>query len=203
LGQASRESEATEQSTDSPYRFALNPRPLVRDILHAGPAGAFACRGNMEDLFEFLFGASGRISRAEYWRSLVIYCVAGLFVAVILLTAAGLAAPFFIVMVVLVLIPWLMWGFAIHTERLHDRDKSAWWLVMFFLLPGALDQIAKLAWFGGAISAALHFVLALAAFALTMWGFVEIGCLRGSAGANSYGPDPLAEERRMRAAARH
>ena len=116
----------------------------------------------MEDLFEFLFGASGRISRAEYWRSLVIYCVAGLFVAVILLTAAGLAAPFFIVMVVLVLIPWLMWGFAIHTERLHDRDKSAWWLVMFFLLPGALDQIAKLAWFGGAISAALHFVLARA-----------------------------------------
>jgi uncharacterized membrane protein YhaH (DUF805 family) len=156
----------------------------------------------MEDLFEFLFGASGRISRARYWRSLLIYCVAGLFVAVILFTAAGLAAPLFIVMVVLVLVPWLMWGFAIHTERLHDRDKSAWWLVMFFLLPGVLGRIAKLAWwFGGAVGPGLHYILALAAFALTIWGFVEIGCLRGSAGLNSYGPDPLVEERRRRAAA--
>ena len=155
----------------------------------------------MEDLFEFLFGASGRINRARYWRSLLIYCVAGLFVAVILFTAAGLAAPLFIVMILLVLIPWLMWGFAIHTERLHDRDKSAWWLVMFFLLPGVLGQIAKLAWFGGAIGMGLHYALAMVASALTIWGFVEIGCLRGSAGANSYGPDPLTEERRTRAAA--
>src|SRR3984957_12335205 len=155
----------------------------------------------MEDLFEFLFGASGRISRAKYWRSLLIYCVAGLFVAVILFTAAGLAAPLFIVMILLVLIPWLMWGFAIHTERLHDRDKSAWWLVMFFLLPGVLGQIAKLAWFDGTVGPELHYILALAAFALTIWGFVEIGCLRGSAGVNSYGPDPLAEQRRTRAAA--
>ena len=152
----------------------------------------------MEDLFEFLFGASGRLNRAKHWRSLLIYCVAGLFVAVILFTAAGLAAPLFIVMVLLVLIPWLMWGFAIHTERLHDRDKSAWWLVMFFLLPGALGQIAK---FAGAIGTVPHFILALAAFALTIWGFVEIGCLRGTAGANTYGPDPLVEQRRTRAAA--
>jgi uncharacterized membrane protein YhaH (DUF805 family) len=158
-------------------------------------------QGTMEDLFEFLFGASRRINRAKYWRSLLIYCVAGLFVAVILFTAAGLAAPLFIVMVLLVLIPWLMWGFAIHTERLHDRDKSARWLVIFFLLPGVLGQIEKLAWFAGGIGTVLHFILALAAFALTIWGFVEIGCLRGTAGANTYGPDPLVEQRRTRAAA--
>jgi uncharacterized membrane protein YhaH (DUF805 family) len=155
----------------------------------------------MEDLFEFLFGASGRISRAKYWRSLLIYCIAGLFVAVILFTAAGLAAPLFIVMILLVLIPWLMWGFAIHTERLHDRGKSAWWLVIFLLLPGVLEQIANLAWFDGAVGLGVNFILALAAFALSIWGFIEIGCLRGSAGANSYGPDPLIEERRTRATA--
>ncbi|MGD0850242.1 DUF805 domain-containing protein [Bradyrhizobium sp.] len=155
----------------------------------------------MEGLFEFLFGASGRISRAKYWRSVLIYCIAGLFVAVILSAAFGIATPLFIVMVVLVFIPWLMWGFAIHTERLHDRDKSAWWLVVFLLLPGVLGQIAKLAWFPGGIGTVLHSMLALAAFALTMWGFVEIGCLRGTAGANTYGPDPLIEERRNRAAA--
>ena len=98
----------------------------------------------MEDLFEFLFGASGRINRAKYWRSFLIYIVAGLLAAVILFTAAGIAAPLFIIMVVVVLIPWLLWGFSITTERLHDRDKSAWWLLVFYGLPAVLGQLRKL-----------------------------------------------------------
>src|ERR1700687_2911659 len=101
----------------------------------------------MEDLFEFLFGASGRINRAKYWRSFLIYIVAGLLAGVILLTAAGIAAPLSIIMAVVVLIPWLLWGFSITTERLHDRNKSAWWLVVFYLVPGVLGQTET--WFGG------------------------------------------------------
>ena len=150
----------------------------------------------MEDLFEFLFGASGRINRAKYWRSFLIYIVAGLLAAVILLTAAGIAAPLFIIMIVLVFIPWLLWGFSITTERLYDRDKSAWWLVVFYLVPGALGQLAKAAWFPGAAGTVLHYVLALAGFALTISGFVEIGFLRGTAGSNTYGPDPLIRSKR-------
>jgi len=150
----------------------------------------------MEDLFEFLFGASGRINRAKYWRSALLFTLAGLMAAVILFTAAGIAAPLFIIAVVLVLIPWLLWGFSITTERLHDRDKSAWWLVVFYLVPGVLGQLAKTAWFAGAAGPVLHYILALASFALTIWGFVEIGCLRGTAGSNTYGPDPLLQARR-------
>ena len=116
--------------------------------------------------------------------------------AVILFTAAGIAAPFFIIMVVVVLIPWLLWGFSITTERLHDRDKSAWWLVVFYLVPGVLSQLAKAVWFAGATGAVLHYTLTLASFALTIWGFVEIGCLRGTTGSNTYGPDPLLQSRR-------
>jgi uncharacterized membrane protein YhaH (DUF805 family) len=150
----------------------------------------------MEDLFEFLFGASGRINRAKYWRSVVLFGVAGLLAAVILSTAAGIAAPLFIIMVVLVFVPWLLWGFSIATERLHDRDKSAWWLVVFYLVPGVFGQLAKNAWFSGSPGMLLHYVLALAGFALTIWGFVEIGCLPGTAGSNSYGPDPLVRAKR-------
>jgi len=152
----------------------------------------------MEDLFEFLFGASGRINRAKYWRSTLLFTVAGLMAAVILLTAAGIAAPLFIIMVVVVLVPWLLWGFSITTERLHDRDRSAWWLVVFYLVPGALGQFAKAAWVAGATGTVLHYILALASFALTIWGFVEIGCLRGTAGSNTYGPDPLLQSRQRR-----
>jgi uncharacterized membrane protein YhaH (DUF805 family) len=147
-------------------------------------------------LCEFLFGASGRINRAKYWRSTLLFTVAGLMAAVILFTAAGIAAPLFIITVVLVLIPWLLWGFSITTERLHDRDKSAWWLVVFYLVPAVLGQLAKTAWFAGAAGTVLHYILALASFALTIWGFVEIGCLRGTAGSNTYGPDPLLQSRR-------
>jgi uncharacterized membrane protein YhaH (DUF805 family) len=68
----------------------------------------------MEDLFEFLFGASGRINRSKYWRSTLLFTVAGLMAAVILFTAAGIAAPLFITMVVLVLVPWLLWGVFHH-----------------------------------------------------------------------------------------
>jgi uncharacterized membrane protein YhaH (DUF805 family) len=89
----------------------------------------------MEELFEFLFGASGRINRAKYWRSVLIYIGGGLMTAVILFTAAGIAAPLFVVMVVVVLIPWVLWGFSFTTRRLHDRGKSAWWLLVFYLVP--------------------------------------------------------------------
>jgi uncharacterized membrane protein YhaH (DUF805 family) len=37
----------------------------------------------------------------------------------------------------------------------------------------------------------LGFVLHLVAFAITVWAFVELGCLRGTVGPNQYGPDPL------------
>ena len=150
----------------------------------------------MEDFFEFLFGASGRINRAKYWRSVLAYVGAGLMTAVILFTAAGIAAPLFIIMVVVVLIPWLLWGLSFTTKRLHDRDKSAWWLAIFYLLPGALDQLARVAWVGSAGGIVPRYILVLAAFALTIWGFVEIGCLRGTAGRNRYGPDPLVRSKR-------
>jgi uncharacterized membrane protein YhaH (DUF805 family) len=149
----------------------------------------------MEGLFEFMFSASGRINRPTYWRSLVVFGVAGLFVAVPLLTAATLAAPLFIFTVVLVFLPWLMWGFAIRTKRLHDRNKSAWWLVTFYLVPGVVGHFAKTPWFAGAIGTATQPILALAAFALSIWGFVEICCLPGIAGPNRYGPNPVASHR--------
>ena len=150
----------------------------------------------MEDFFEFMFGASGRINRAKYWVSTIKFSFAGLLVAVILFTAAGVAALLLIVVAVVTLIPWLLWGFAITTERLHDRDKSAWWLVVFYLVPGVLGQLAKAAWLAGTAGTALYYVLALAGFALTIWGFVEIGFLRGTAGSNRYGPDPLLRTKR-------
>ena len=80
------------------------------------------------------------------------------------LTAASLAAPLFVVTIVVIFLPWLIWGFPIHTERLHDRDKRAW-LVTIYLVPGMLGHFAKTAWFAGVIGTAPQPILALAALA--------------------------------------
>ena len=37
----------------------------------------------------------------------------------------------------------LVWVcFATSIKRLHDRDKSGWWMVLFFAMPGLYNQFA-------------------------------------------------------------
>jgi uncharacterized membrane protein YhaH (DUF805 family) len=62
---------------------------------------------------------------------------------------------------------------------------------VFYAVPGVLGHLAKAAWFAGAAGMGLHYMLALAGFALSIWGFVEIGCLRGNAAPNRCGSNPL------------
>jgi hypothetical protein len=65
----------------------------------------------------------------------------------------------------------------------------------FYVIPGALGRLSSTMWVAGRAGLILHYVLELAAFALIIWGFVEIGCLRGIEGSNRYGPNPLSRER--------
>jgi hypothetical protein len=90
----------------------------------------FSRWGIMEDLFEFMFGASGRINRAKYWRSVLLFSFAGLLPAVILFTAAGIAAPLFIIMVVVVFIPWLLLGGSPSPQSgcmIATRARGGYW----------------------------------------------------------------------------
>jgi uncharacterized membrane protein YhaH (DUF805 family) len=73
---------------------------------------------------------------------------------------------------------------AISAQRLHDRSKSAWWLLPFFLLPLVFQYIGDL------LEGTLALVFNLIAFSLYVWGTVELCFLRGTDGPNQYGPDP-------------
>jgi hypothetical protein len=81
----------------------------------------------------------------------------------------------------------LVSGLAISTKRLHDRDKSAWWFLVFFLLPGVLSAIAQVT--PNDSGAALF---GLSGFLISVWGLIELGCMKGDEGVNSYGANPLA-----------
>ena len=90
----------------------------------------------------------------------------------------------------LVGMPIIMWiCLATSIKRLHDRDKSGWWIVPFFILPSFSDHIQE--WLGESIFASF---IGLALFILFIWGFIELGFLRGPRRANRFGPDPLAED---------
>jgi uncharacterized membrane protein YhaH (DUF805 family) len=78
---------------------------------------------------------------------------------------------------------------ATSVKRLHDRDRSGWWIVPFFVLPNFSCNIQE--WLGDSI---FSFLIGLALFILCIWGFIELGFLRGTRRINRFGPDPLAED---------
>jgi uncharacterized membrane protein YhaH (DUF805 family) len=75
-------------------------------------------------------------------------------------------------------------GCIVGIKRLHDRNKSGWWLLLFYLLSGVLDVVG--------MTGKLPLLFELGSVAISIWALVELGCLRGTAGTNEYGPDPLA-----------
>jgi uncharacterized membrane protein YhaH (DUF805 family) len=93
-----------------------------------------------------------------------------------------------------------MWiAFALSVKRLHDRDRTGWWLVwqlLIILLAVILIVVAIVVpeeqrplWYalgGGA---------GVLAFVISVWLFVHIGFLRGTQGPNRFGPDPLGAAR--------
>src|SRR3979490_1849773 len=130
-----------------------------------------------------LFTFKGRMNRAKYWLALLIWCV--VWAAVL---GAGLggemildnAGAILIAIILLLLVTSGAAGVRAGIKRLHDRDNSGWWLLIFYLLPAVFDGIGR-----GGVPA-----LSLVAFAISIWSFIELGCLRGTDGPNTYGPAP-------------
>ena len=136
---------------------------------------------------EVLFG--GRINRGAYWLITL-----GMFVVTMVIVMGLVFAPLdsgasraaAIVIGAIVALVFVMASAAVAIKRLHDRDKSGWWLLVFYLVPAILDGVRETLQ-GSSLAAAF----ALASAGIGLWAFIELGCLRGTEGYNDYGPDPL------------
>ena len=90
-------------------------------------------------------------------------------------------------------------AFALSVKRLHDRDRGGWWLLWQILVITVAVILIVVAIAVPKEQGALWYALAgaagLAAFAISVWLFIEIGFMRGTQGPNRFGPDPLGATR--------
>jgi len=113
---------------------------------------------------ELLFSFDGRLNRSPYWLKY------SLPVMVLYMVCWGLDAMLGTsfqpgnvgVIYVIFGLANLYPSIAVNVKRCHDRGRSGW-----FLLVGLVPL-------------------------LNIWPAIELGFLRGTVGANQYGPDPLA-----------
>jgi uncharacterized membrane protein YhaH (DUF805 family) len=157
---------------------------------------------------------SGRARRAEYWWFTLFLAIAGLAVQVAFLMAAmGFdlegalrldaaalkemtapapeLAPWALgIAVGSILFAWLP-HLAVTVRRLHDTDRSGWFIFMPFVV-AVLTMVGVVALGFGGGTAAMPLVLLLSAVPILayLW-FLVVLCLPGTNGRNRFGPDPV------------
>jgi uncharacterized membrane protein YhaH (DUF805 family) len=162
-----------------------------------------------------LFSFRGRINRATYCRMLFAY------VMVIILGFIGAASlgnpdrallsPGRLILMLGIGVVVFISALAVGAKRLHDRDKSAWWLLLFYV-PGVLlgigiavetaNEIADDCFLNGWAAysgracpfSSTALALCFSGLAIGIWAFAELCCLRGTIGTNRYGPEPLSTQ---------
>jgi len=159
--------------------------PVGRDWHEAGD------RGFAVSIVTLLFSFQGSISRQPYWLTTIAMIALALLIWSILAFSRGWVLPAGTgrldavkLLLVASYVPFLWIALAVGTKRLHDRGRSAWWLLPFYILPSILEG-------AGGRAGSLGILFVLASLAITVWAVVELGFLRGTPGLNAYGPDPL------------
>jgi uncharacterized membrane protein YhaH (DUF805 family) len=133
---------------------------------------------------------AGRARRREYWSFVLLYIVAFALALLIDFYAGlrGMVGPYG-PLTALALLALLVPSVAVGARRLHDIDRSGWWLLAAYA-PWILSLLLPLA---GIVQPTLALILLLVAGA----GFILLivfSVLEGTRGPNRYGPDPKAAE---------
>jgi uncharacterized membrane protein YhaH (DUF805 family) len=147
-----------------------------------------------------LFSFNGRIDRKRYWIALGLQATFALIYGGVLsgIVEAGTlergaselnyrvwqtAA-----LTILIAVPVGVSATAIGVKRLHDRNRTGWWLLGSYL--PAVAGIAIANW--PAVQDNIRIWLGtLVVLPLLAWIFIDLGCRRGTIGPNRFGDDPI------------
>lgn len=145
------------------------------------------------NLTTLLFSFQGRLNRAKYWLVALIYlavsivCFAiGLGISSAISSPGALTSYLLVAIFVIVSLLAIWSSVAVGIKRLHDRDQSGWWMLVFWGVNTIVSLLQK-----AAATPSSKFILGIGSLAVTVWIIVELGCLRGTQGPNRFGSDPL------------
>jgi uncharacterized membrane protein YhaH (DUF805 family) len=148
------------------------------------------------DFVNLFITFSGRINRAKFWL-VAIFCF-GFLVAVMGATAFFTSSVTTIFQAgIVAYIPIAYAAVVSAIKRLHDRNKSGWWVVLLYGVPTVFPGLAGVLMLRVVPAAAFEWiamVLQLISLIVIVWALIALGCLRGTIGRNQYGPDPLTPE---------
>jgi uncharacterized membrane protein YhaH (DUF805 family) len=136
---------------------------------------------------------NGRARRSEYWWFVLFALLVGIATAVI----DRIVAPEYVAahgrgpVGMLASLALLLPSIAVSVRRLHDIDRTGWWIGIFYVAIIVLAFFAIGAAFTGHAAAAL--IMLLMILALCIWLIVWFAT-KGTAGPNRFGPDPLASD---------
>jgi uncharacterized membrane protein YhaH (DUF805 family) len=129
--------------------------------------------GAIKSGFRNRINFSGRASRSEFWNyslfTILFFVFSIVFLLALNIDVKNVAAPFMFVCILVLgtIIP----GFALTARRLHDLDRSGWWIIV--IVVPLLGQLTFLVWM----------------------------FMRGTRGVNRFGEDPLEAKTAVVAAA--
>jgi uncharacterized membrane protein YhaH (DUF805 family) len=143
--------------------------------------------------FGYLFTSfDGRINRKPFWIGILVLAAGAIFVSIVLGMLLGFNTRAFRVASFVLQLALIYPSAALMAKRLHDRSRPTWWLAIAFvpsILQGLLNAMGVI---GDPLNPnTLDYLLGLIVFVIGVWFLVELGFLRGTLGANEYGPDPL------------
>jgi uncharacterized membrane protein YhaH (DUF805 family) len=139
--------------------------------------------------FHLLFGFEGRIGRLHCFLGFLAFCAVVAFLSSIAEEATvGTGEIGRYVALVIIVGTGIWMHAAVAIKRLHDRDKSAWWYLVYSVLPFALFVAAIYLYTARAYEVAT--ILFVLSFGGLIWAIVELGFLAGTPGSNRYGSPP-------------
>ena len=122
---------------------------------------------------DMFWSASGRLARTPFlFAAVALIALAAIYEAAFGPTLHWLSGWF--------VYPLLLWsGACVLSKRLHDRGRSGWW--------------AALVLFAFAAEWSRPYGVSSVVFiAILAWAAIELGVMQGEAGANRFGPSPMA-----------
>jgi uncharacterized membrane protein YhaH (DUF805 family) len=148
---------------------------------------AFGYISREEDVMDwkYLFTSfEGRINRKPYWIGALVFLAVVIVLYLIIFALGGFSALIvgYIIIAILSIYPSL----ALMTKRFHDRGKSGWWALVFYI-PTVINSVVSYT----DPDSTITMITSVITLLVSIWILIELGFLKGKPGSNEYGPNPL------------